>query len=113
MGRAICEYLTADAPTALTGTSLSACTRPCVVSPIRPASQGWSSVRYFAPELIPLHKGAHVFRHSLATQMLKHGGSLREIGEVLRHRNPDTTQIYAKVDISALQGLALPWPGGA
>lgn len=59
------------------------------------------------------HKGAHLFRHSLATEMLKQGVSLREIGEVLRHRNPDTTQIYAKVNISALQGLALPWPGGA
>lgn len=58
-------------------------------------------------------RGSHSFRHSLATQMLKRGASLREIGEVLRHKNPDTTQIYAKVDISALQGLALAWPGGA
>jgi site-specific recombinase XerD len=58
-------------------------------------------------------KGAHQFRHGLATQMLRHGASLTEIGEVLRHRSPQTTTIYAKVDLNALRTLALPWPGGA
>ena len=58
-------------------------------------------------------KGAHQFRHGLATQMLRHGASLTEIGEVLRHRSPQTTTIYAKVDLHALRTLALPWPGGA
>lgn len=57
--------------------------------------------------------GAHVFRHSLATEMLRRGASLDEIGRVLRHRHPDTTAIYAKVDLKALRGLALPWPRGA
>jgi site-specific recombinase XerD len=57
-------------------------------------------------------KGAHQFRHALATQMLRHGASLTEIGEVLRHRNLQTTTIYAKVDLKALRTLALPWPGG-
>jgi integrase/recombinase XerD len=56
--------------------------------------------------------GAHQFRHALATQMLRHGASLTEIGEVLRHRNPQTTTIYAKVDLQALRTLALSWPGG-
>jgi len=58
-------------------------------------------------------KGAHQFRHGLATQMLRHGASLAEIGEVLRHRSPQTTTIYAKVDLDALRTLALPWRGGA
>ena len=57
-------------------------------------------------------KGAHQFRHALAIQMLRHGASLTEIGEVLRHRSPQTTTIYAKVDLDALRPLALPWPGG-
>lgn len=57
--------------------------------------------------------GAHQFRHALATQMLRHGASLTEIGEILRHRSPQTTTIYAKVDLKALRTLALPWPGGA
>jgi site-specific recombinase XerD len=58
-------------------------------------------------------KGAHVFRHTLATQMLREGASLREIGQLLRHRHEDTTRIYAKVDLTRLRTLALPWPGGA
>lgn len=59
------------------------------------------------------HKGAHQFRHALAVRMLQGGASLPEIGEVLRHRNPVSTSIYAKVDIVALRTLASPWPGGA
>ena len=57
--------------------------------------------------------GAHQFRHGLATEMLRQGASLVEIGEVLGHRHPQTTKIYTKVDIEALRTLALPWPGGA
>jgi site-specific recombinase XerD len=57
-------------------------------------------------------KGAHMLRHSLATQMLGGGASLGEIAEILRHRNPQTTTIYAKVDLASLHTLALPWPGG-
>jgi site-specific recombinase XerD len=56
--------------------------------------------------------GAHQFRHGLATDMLRHGASLTEIGEVLGHRSPETTRIYTKVDLNALRPLALPWPGG-
>jgi len=57
--------------------------------------------------------GAHIFRHSLATEMLRQGSSLAQIGDVLRHQHPDTTRIYAKVDVQALRELAMPWPGGA
>jgi len=56
--------------------------------------------------------GAHQFRHALATEMLHHGASLAEIGEVLRHRSPETTKIYTKVDLDSLRALTLPWPGG-
>lgn len=59
----------------------------------------------------PTH-GAHQFRHGLATELLRRGASLSEVGQLLGHRNPDTTRIYAKVDIKALRSLALPWPGG-
>jgi site-specific recombinase XerD len=61
--------------------------------------------------LDPEFKGAHLLRHSLATNLLRRGASLSEIGQLLRHRQPTTTQIYAKVDIEALRGIALPWPG--
>ena len=56
--------------------------------------------------------GAHQFRHGLATEMLRQGASLSEIGDVLGHRHPQTTKIYAKVDLNALRTLAMPWPGG-
>jgi site-specific recombinase XerD len=48
----------------------------------------------------------------LAVRMLRNGASLKEIGEVVRHQNPQTNSIYARVDIDALRSLALPWPGG-
>jgi integrase/recombinase XerD len=56
--------------------------------------------------------GAHQFRHGLATELLRQGASLGEIGELLGHRSPETTKIYIKVDLDALRTLALPWPGG-
>lgn len=56
---------------------------------------------------------AHRLRHTAATEMLRAGGSLAEIGQVLRHRRALTTAIYAKVDEQALRALARPWPGGA
>jgi len=59
----------------------------------------------------PIH--AHRLRHTAATGMLRGGGSLLEIGQVLRHRHTLTTAIYAKVDIDALRLLARPWPRGA
>ena len=57
-------------------------------------------------------RGAHQFRHGLSTEMMRQGASLSEIGDVLGHRHPDTTRIYAKVNLEALRTLALPWPGG-
>lgn len=58
-------------------------------------------------------KGAHQFRHALAVRMLAQGASLPEIGEVLRHRSPQATAIYARVGIDALRDLAVAWPGDA
>jgi len=58
-------------------------------------------------------KGAHLLRHTLATNMLRGGASFTEIGEILRHQLPSTTEIYAKVDLTALCAIAQPWPGGA
>jgi site-specific recombinase XerD len=61
--------------------------------------------------LDPRHKGAHLLRHTLATEMLRQGASLREIAQILRHRNTQTTEIYARVDLDALRDLTQPWPG--
>lgn len=53
---------------------------------------------------------AHVLRHSAASAMLRQGASLQEIAAVLRHRSTETTEIYAKVDVTALRKIAQPWP---
>ena len=55
-------------------------------------------------------KGAHLLRHTAATEMLRHGVPLDQIGLVLRHRSIDMTAYYAKVDVALLQTVAQPWP---
>lgn len=56
--------------------------------------------------------GAHTFRHTLASDLLRRGASLDQIGRILRHKDASTTAIYAKVDMGALRPLAMRWPGG-
>jgi integrase/recombinase XerD len=57
--------------------------------------------------------GPHTLRHSLASGLLAAGASLPEVGEILRHSDPRTTAIYAKVDRAALASLVRPWPAEA
>ena len=56
---------------------------------------------------------AHRLRHTAATELLRAGASLPEIGQILRHRRTETTAIYAKVDEGTLRLIARPWPEGA
>lgn len=58
----------------------------------------------------PGRGAAHLLRHSVASSMLRQGASLQEISALLRHRSIETTQIYAKIDVVALQQIAQPWP---
>lgn len=58
----------------------------------------------------PGRGAAHLLRHSLASSMLRQGASLQDIATLLRHRSIETTQIYAKVDVTSLQQIAQPWP---
>jgi site-specific recombinase XerD len=60
----------------------------------------------------PGRGAAHLFRHGLGTKMIRHGASITEISEVLRHRSEATTAIYAQVSFEALRGVAQPWPAG-
>jgi site-specific recombinase XerD len=79
----------------------------CAITMIAKTALKRTGIRGYA------HQGAHIFRHSLATELLRSGATLSEIGQLLRHESHDTTRIYAKVDIEALRTLSLPWPGGA
>jgi integrase/recombinase XerD len=113
VGAALVDYLRQDRPT---------CSTRRVFIRIQAPRQGFVSpssicciVRRALERagLTPEFKGAHLLRHSLATDLLRRGASLVEIGQLLRHSQPNTTQIYAKVDIAALRAIALPWPGAA
>ena len=55
----------------------------------------------------------HILRHTLASRLLNTGGTLKEVADVLRHRELDTSLIYAKVDLGRLSAVAMPWPGSA
>lgn len=112
VGRALAAYLQKDRP---------ACSSRRVFIRMKAPHVGFSSsvavcdvVRRALQRahLQPGHKGAHLLRHSLATQMLRAGASLTQIGQILRHQLPQTTEIYAKVDLTALRAVAQPWPGG-
>ena len=112
VGRALAAYLQKDRP---------ACSCRRVFIRMKAPHVGFSSsvaicdiVRraLLRAHLQPERKGAHLLRHSLATQMLRGGASLTQIGQILRHQLPQTTEIYAKVDLAALRAVAQPWPGG-
>lgn len=78
--------------------------RPCAIDHIVRLAFSRAGVR---PR--PRHV-AHLFRHSLATRMIRRGASIPDIAEVLRHRSQSTTAIYAKVSLDALRAVARPWP---
>jgi len=112
VGKAIAAYLRNGRP-------MSACRRVFLrakapICGFRGASAVGSIVRHALKRagIKAATYGTHQFRHGLATEMLRQGASLSEIGDVLGHRHPQTTMIYTKVDLEALRTLALPWPGG-
>ena len=88
------------------------CTAIAPIHPLRGTSVAYivASALKRAGIKTPL-KGAHVLRHSAATAMLRQGISLAGVGAVLRHRSPETTAHYAKVDFALLSEVAQPWPG--
>lgn len=110
VGEALAEYLSRDRPR---------CSTRRVFIRARAPHRGFASsvsICTIVREAIvragveaPSH-GAHLLRHSLATRMIRQGASLAEVGEILRHRHPDTTAIYAKVDLASLRTVVIPWP---
>jgi site-specific recombinase XerD len=108
VGRGLAEYLRCPRPqTASRAVFLKA---GAPIGPISREVVGWivrdACMRAGVPPV-----GPHRLRHTAATGMLHAGASLAEIGQVLRHRDIDTTAIYAKVDHQALRAIARPWPG--
>jgi integrase/recombinase XerD len=69
--------------------------------------------KYFFKRAGVVGGSAHGLRHTVATNMVNHGASFKEVADLLGHRWLCTTFIYAKLDMKALAQVALPWPGGA
>lgn len=113
VGRALVDYLREGRPECSSRRVFIQCKAPYVGFSSPPNTVCGIVRRALArAQIQSRHHGAHVLRHSLATRMLGNGASLTQIGQVLRHQQAQTTEIYAKVDLPALSGLALPWPGG-
>jgi integrase/recombinase XerD len=110
VGEVLVEYLTAGHPGT---TAAGGCVFVRVRAPHGPLTRGAVTqvVARAAGRagFVPFY--AHRLRHTAATGMLRAGGSLGEIGQVLRHHRPSTTAIYAKVDVQTLRTVARRWPG--
>jgi site-specific recombinase XerD len=111
IGDAIARYIKDGRPPAATDTLFIRSRAPfralanhCAISMIAAQAMRRAGV------VCPSRGAAHVLRHSVASSMLRQGASLQEIAGVLRHRSTATTEIYAKVDVVALQQIAQPWP---
>ncbi|MET0498461.1 MAG: site-specific integrase [Steroidobacteraceae bacterium] len=113
VGKALAAYLTHGRPPSTSRAIFVRMVAPHAAFPRSAAITAIAADAITAAGVDAPIKGAHVFRHTLATGMLSKGASLKEIGQILRHRDEDTTRIYAKVDLTRLRSLAMPWPGGA
>lgn len=86
----------------------------CVQAPHRPlGATGVGSICQRAIDELGVkspNKGAHLFRHSAAAMLIRHGATLDDVGRLLRHASRESTAVYAKVAISALRRIAQPWP---
>ncbi len=116
VGDALLEYLNAGRPRIQSEFVFLRANAPFQPFSLRQAGKGISHIARAALQragVQPPRRGAHVFRHTAACQMLRQGVGLEGIAEVLRHRSVETTGIYAKVDLALLGQIAQPWPEGA
>ena len=114
VGKAVADYLKRGRPRCSTRRVFVHCKAPYAGFSSPPNQVSGIVKRALARAgLNPPNHGAHLLRHSLATNLLRSGASLAQIGQVLRHQQMSSTEIYAKVDVNALRALAQPWPGGA
>ena len=110
VGQALADYLRRDRPSVESRTVFVSIAAPHL--PLTPRTVG-SVVARAAERVGVSGVTAHRLRHTAATDMLREGASLTEIGQVLRHRRLETTAIYAKADVETLRSLARRWPGAA
>lgn len=88
-----------------------------LVTPVRPFSRSSTVSRIVRIRLaragVMVQRAAHLLRHSPATRLVEQRRPIKEVADLLGHRNIDTTAIYVKVTLPQLADVALPFPGGA
>jgi site-specific recombinase XerD len=116
VGDAVLAYIENGRPTAAVAVDRLFLRSKAPYRPLRTSS----SISYIVARALrragvadPPSKGAGLLRHSAATTMLRAGATLEAVGAILRHRSPDMTAHYAKVDVTMLATIAQPWPGEA
>lgn len=109
VGRTIAQYLQHERPQCKNRHVFVRHVAP-VEKPIGPGVVGHAIRAAYRRCDLPYTR-VHVLRHSLAARVLDGGGSLKEVADVLRHRDLSTTQVYAKVDVQRLSAVTMPWPG--
>lgn len=112
VGAALAEYLRRSRPPSQERRVFLTVTGPARA--FQPAAITRTVQRNFKRAGIPLGRltGAHMLRHTAASRMVNAGASFKDVADVLGHRSLQTTGIYAKLDLDALAGVALPWIGG-
>ena len=109
VGEAIVDYLRHERPRCKTRRVFVRHVAP-VDQPLQPSVVTRAVVGAYVRCGLPYTR-VHILRRSLAARVLGGGGTLKEVADVLRHRDLNTTQIYAKVDLPRLDAVAMPWPG--
>lgn len=110
-GSAIAKYLRSERPQTANRRIFVRHVAP-VDAPIGPGVVGRAVREAYQRCGLPYTR-VHLLRHTMAARLLETGGTLKEVADVLRHRELDTSLIYAKIDTTALSAVALPWPGSA
>jgi site-specific recombinase XerD len=113
VGTALADYVTSGRP-ASSHRRIFLTLRP-PYEPLESSSAVYTLVRS-SLERAGIHLrsgGAHLFRHTVASEMVTSGATFKDVADVLGHQSLATTGIYAKLDLESLARVALPWPGGA
>jgi site-specific recombinase XerD len=113
VGQAIVAYLQGGRPRSASRQVFLRCRPP--FHPLTTSAVWWIVRQAFAHAglVVPPGSASHIFRHTVASQMVNHGASFKDVADVLGHQSLQTTGIYAKLELDALAAVALPWGGGA
>jgi site-specific recombinase XerD len=113
VGQALVAYVQGGRPQSAYRQVFLRCRPP--FHPLTKSAVWWIVRQAFAHAgmVVPPGHASHLFRHTVASQMVNRGARFKDVADVLGHQSLQTTGIYAKLDLDALAVVALPWGGGA